>query len=104
MIRTLLRLEVAPGEAAGLVETFRRLQILEASLAQPGCLTTEIAISTDEREAIVTATWADEAAYSRWTSRPDRGSLSEQLNLHLATPMTAETVGRLYRVAHRPSS
>lgn len=104
MIRTVLRLDVAPGHADPLVEAFRRLEILETSVAQPGCLSAEIAISTDGREAIVTATWEDEAAYGRWTSRSDRGSTSDELNAHLATPLTAQTVGRTYRVGHRPDA
>jgi quinol monooxygenase YgiN len=102
MIRTILTLQIALGGADGLVDAFRRLAILETSLAQDGCLSAEIAISSDEREAIVTATWDDQAAYERWTSRSDRGSTSAELNPHLAVPLTAESVGRLYRVAHRP--
>lgn len=102
MIRTMLRLPVAPGEAEGLVETFRRLEILETSIAQEGCLSTEIAISEDHTEAVVTATWSDREAYGRWTSRSDRGSHSAELSRHLSRPLTAETVGVVYDVAHRP--
>jgi quinol monooxygenase YgiN len=101
MIRTVLTLQVAPGGAQGLVEAFRRLEILETSAAQDGCLSAEIAIDTDEREAIVTATWDDEAAYDRWTSRADRGSTSAELNPHLSVPLSAQAVGRIYHVAHR---
>lgn len=104
MIRTVLRLDVAPGHADALVDTFRRLQILETSLAQEGCLSTEIAVSLDGREAIVTATWEDQEAYGRWTARSDRGSTSEELNAHLGTPLSAATVGTTYRVGHRPAS
>jgi quinol monooxygenase YgiN len=104
MIRTVLTLQVAPGEAQGLVDAFRRLNILENSVAQDGCLSAEIAIAADEREAIVTATWEDEAAYERWTSRSDRGSTSEEVNAHLAVPLSAQTVGRVYHLAHRPDS
>lgn len=104
MIRTVLTLDIAPGQADDLVQTFRDHQILETSLTQDGCASTEIAISLDGREAIVTAAWDDEAAYERWTSRTDRGSTSEALSAHLATPLTAEVVGRVYRVAHRPDA
>lgn len=103
MIRTVLRLDVAPGAAASLVEAFRTHEILETSLAQEGCTSSEIAISPDGREAIVTATWNDESAYERWTSRSDRGSTSEALNPHLTRPLTADVVGQVYRVAHRPT-
>ncbi|WP_157965661.1 antibiotic biosynthesis monooxygenase family protein [Euzebya rosea] len=102
MIRTVLRLDVRPGHANQLVEAFRSREILETSIAQDGCLSTEIAVSEDGLEAIVTATWDDMAAYGRWTSRSDRGSSAEYLNPHLSVPLDAATVGRIYRVAHRP--
>ncbi len=102
MIRTVLTLQVASGHADGLVDVFRRLKVLETSRAQDGCLSAEIAVSTDKDEAIVTATWSDEAAYERWTSRPDRGSLLDEVNPHLAAPLSAQTVGRVYRIVHRP--
>lgn len=101
MIRTVLTLKLAPGEADGLVKTFRDLGILETSIAQDGCLATEISISDDESDAIVTATWSNADAYSRWTSRTDRGSHSERLSRHLREPLTAETVGRIYEIRHR---
>lgn len=101
MIRTVLTLKVASGEADALVETFRELQILETSIAQEGCLATEIAVSDDQREAIVTATWADRAAYARWTARADRGAHGERISRHLREPLTAETVGVVYEVRHR---
>lgn len=104
MIRTVLHLDVAPGAADSLVEAFRAHRILETSLAQEGCTSTEIAISPDGRQAIVTATWDDESAYARWTSRSDRGPTSDVLNPHLSSPLTAEIVGQVYRVAHRPTS
>lgn len=104
MIRTILRLDVAPGHAAALVGLFRDRKILETSLEQPGCIETEIVLSQDETEAIVTALWDDEDAYARWTARSDRGSLSDQITAHLTAPLAAETVGRIYRVAHRPTA
>lgn len=67
MIRTVRRLDLAPGHADDLVHAFRDLEILETSLAQEGCESAETAISTEGREAMVTATWADKAAYARWT-------------------------------------
>ncbi len=103
MIRTVLNLDIAPGAADDLVAAFRTNRILETSLAQEGCTSTEIAISQDGRAAIVTATWDDEDAYARWTARSDRGTTSEVLSQHLATPLTPEVVGQVYRVAHRPT-
>lgn len=103
MIRTILTLDIAPGEADALVETFRRLQILEMSGAQEGCLGTEITISRDRGQAIVTALWEDDAAYERWTSRPDREGLSQELSVHLREDLTASTVGQVMQVEHRVS-
>lgn len=101
MIRTVLTLKVAPGQADALVETFRELRILETSIAQEGCLATEIAVSEDQSEAIVTAAWVDRDAYARWTSRDDRGTHGETVSRHLREPLTAETVGAVYEVRHR---
>jgi heme-degrading monooxygenase HmoA len=103
VIRTVLTLKIAPGEAASLVTTFRELGILETSIAQEGCLATEIAVSEDETEAIVTATWSDRDAYARWTSRTDRGSHGERISAHLREPLTAETIGSIYEIRHRQS-
>lgn len=100
MVRTVLTLTVASGEADRLVAAFRTLEILETSVVQEGCLSAELAVSSDGNEAIVTATWVDEAAYERWTSRTDRGATAGELSAHLAVPLSAETVGRIYRVAH----
>lgn len=104
MIRTVLTLQVRPGHAEQLVTAFRDAEILETSLAQDGCLSTEIAVSTDGSEAIVTATWEDRAAYDRWTSRRDRGSTADRLNPHLRVPLDAGRVGQVYDVAHRPTA
>lgn len=102
MIRTVLTLPVKPGEGEALVATFRRLQILETSMAQDGCLSTEISIAEDGIQAIVTATWRDREAYGVWTARTDRGSHSAEISRHLREPLTAQTVGVVYDVAHRP--
>ena len=103
MIRTVLTLAIAAGKADGLVAAFRGLKILETSQAQDGCLSTELAVSLDGTEAIVTAMWEDEAAYERWTSRSDRGAVAGELNAHLAVPLSAQTVGHVYEVAHSTS-
>lgn len=103
MILSVLRLEVLPGRADRLVQIFRDQQILETALAQPGCRTSFIAVSEDGREAIVIATWESLQDYKRWTSRPDRGRLSEEISACLASPLTAATIGAVYRVADDPT-
>jgi quinol monooxygenase YgiN len=101
VIRTFLDLRVRPGHAEQLADTFRRLGILDASVAQPGCSSAELSVSSDGTLVTVTATWESEAAYAAWTSRADRSDLAEQLNEHLAQPLDASTVGRVHRVLVR---
>jgi quinol monooxygenase YgiN len=98
VIRTFLDLSVRAGHAEQLADTFRRLRILEESVAEPGCTTAELSVSADGRSATVTATWDSPEAYDRWTSRRDRGDLAEHLNAHLERPLDATTVGRVHRV------
>ena len=98
MIRTFLDLAVRAGHAEQLAARFRRLGILDESVAQPGCLSAELSVSADGRTVTVTATWDSPAAYDAWTSRSDRGDLAEHLNVHLERPLDATTVGRVHRV------
>jgi heme-degrading monooxygenase HmoA len=104
VIRTFLDLRVRPGHAEQLAATFRRLGILDESVAQPGCSSAELSVSADGTLVTVTATWESEAAYAAWTSRADRGDLAAQLNEHLERPLDASTVGRIHRVLVRGGS
>lgn len=103
MIRTILRFDIVEGAAPDLLDLFRARGILEASIAQPGCLSTEFCVAADGSHVIVTATWVDDAAYATWTSRPDRGGHTEAINALLRVPMTAATTGVVYRVGHAPA-
>ena len=98
MIRTFLDLSVKAGHAEQLAATFRRLGILDESVAQPGCASAELSVSADGRSVTVTATWDSPEAYAEWTSRGDRGDLAEHLNVHLERPLDATTVGRVHQV------
>lgn len=102
MLRTMLRFDVAEGQADDLLSLFRDRNILETSVAEPGCLSSEFCIAEDGSHVVVTATWEDEAAYGRWTSRTDRGDHMGAINAFLRTPMTARTHGVRYRVVHAP--
>lgn len=99
MIRTFLELPLAEGAADGLVAFFERQSILSTAAAQEGCLGAELTISTDGRQATVTALWADAAAYDVWTSRSDRADQAEELNTFLAQSVGAGVVGRVHEVA-----
>lgn len=98
MIRTFLDLRVRPGQAEHLADAFRRLGILDESMAQPGCRSAELSVSADGLTVTVTATWDSVDAYAAWTSRADRGDLAEHLNVHLEHPLGASTVGRVHQV------
>jgi heme-degrading monooxygenase HmoA len=104
VIRTFLDLRVRPGHADKLAAAFRRLGILDASVAQPGCSSAELSVSADGTLVTVTATWDSDEAYAAWTSRADRGDLAAQLDDHLAEPLDASTIGRIHRVLLRAGS
>ncbi|MGF1618604.1 MAG: antibiotic biosynthesis monooxygenase [Acidimicrobiia bacterium] len=100
MIRTYLHLDVEQGQAADLVRLFKDLQILEASVEEADCLSAELTLSEDGRQAIVTATWDSIEKYADWTSRSDRASYAERLSQFLATPIRPESTGAQYTIAH----
>ncbi|MEM9563047.1 MAG: hypothetical protein AAGA93_10535 [Actinomycetota bacterium] len=98
MIRTFLELPLADGAAEGLVAFFEREQILANAAAQDGCLGAELTIAADGSAAIVTALWADAAAYDVWTSRRDRADQADELSSFLDGSVGAATVGRVTEV------
>jgi quinol monooxygenase YgiN len=100
MIRTYLHFEIDDGGAERLVSLFRHHQILENSVAQQGCHSAELTLSSDGSRAIVTATWDDPDAYARWTGRHDRGDLAGEISKLLTVPIDSNTTGRQYRIAH----
>ncbi len=99
MIRTYLEFDVLPGKADELVAFFAAQQYLENSVAQEGCHSAELTMSSDGLQAIVTATWDDREAYDRWTSRPDRESTGPALSALLKNPVGEGTIGRVFEVA-----
>ncbi len=98
MIRTILELPLAEGAADGLVAFFEREQILATAAAQDGCLGAELSIAADGSVAVVTALWADAAAYDVWTSRHDRADQAGELSSFLDGSIGAATVGRVSEV------
>lgn len=95
-----MKLKIKPGVASGLVGVFQRHGVLEESVALPGCHSAEIVISQDESEAIVTATWDDEAAYAGWTGKGSRSGPQVELNSYLREPLVSTTVADVYQIAH----
>ena len=99
MIRTYLQFEVGDGSAEQLVDLFRNYRILETAVAQQGCHSAELTLSSDGSRAIVTATWDDPESYARWTCRPDRGDLAGEISELLTIPINSTTTGSQYRIA-----
>lgn len=104
MIRTYLQFELQEGRWLELVRLFKELRILEISVEESGCLSAELTLSEDGRQAIVTATWQNPEAYARWTSREDRAGYVEVLRPLMASPLDPSVVGTRYRIAHRAST
>jgi quinol monooxygenase YgiN len=70
-----------------LVATFERLQIPQAALEQEGCLSVELQVPPDEgAPVLVTALWADRAAYDGWLRNPRREETSDELFALLTEP------------------
>lgn len=66
---TLLSLRTSPGRRAELLAYYRAAGILEAS----GALAAQLLIPADEPDtSVVTALWADAAAYGTWQNSPKR--------------------------------
>jgi heme-degrading monooxygenase HmoA len=98
MIRTFLDFAVKPGHAEALAAEFECLAILDTSVAQPGCTSAEMSVNADGTTVTVTATWDSPEDYASWTSRNDRASLADVLNVHLTRPLDATTTGRVHTV------
>ncbi|MEM7337397.1 MAG: antibiotic biosynthesis monooxygenase [Actinomycetota bacterium] len=91
-----------PGCAEAVVDLFRREQIFERALRVDGCQDVSLLLRSDE--ILVTASWVDSEAYQAWIDNPDRNATGDELNELLVEPITAESVGGLYRVALTASS
>ena len=83
--RSVLFLQAKPGMRGELVEVFRRIDIPGNALRQDGCLSVEIQVPPDEDgPLLVTALWAERAAYDGWLANPWREYSGSELALFLA--------------------
>jgi quinol monooxygenase YgiN len=103
VIRTYLQFEIREGRSLELIRLFKELRILETSVEESGCLSAELTLSKDGREAIVTATWHNARAYAGWTSREDRARYADRLRPLMVTRSDPSAVGARYWVAHSVS-
>jgi len=104
MIRTYLELKIKPGAAKAFADVFKDEEVLDNSVAQPGCHSAELTISADGLRAIVTAVWDDVAAYERWTSRSDRTTILDCLRPYLGEELEPNLVSPPFDVAVSGSS
>lgn len=80
LIRTQLTLKPHPGRVQDVLDFFANRGILTRSLAQPGCLATEIRVGLTHRDSVViSAVWESGAAYQAWINNPHRANDAVEL-------------------------
>jgi quinol monooxygenase YgiN len=90
-----LFLQAKPGMRDELVEVFRRIDIPGNALLQEGCLSVEVQVPPDaDGPLLVTALWADRAAYNGWLANPWR----EYSGSELAPFLAGESHGVVYDI------
>ena len=93
--RSLLFLQAKPGTRDALVDVFRRLDIPGNALLQAGCLSVEVQVPPNADDPLlVTALWADRAAYDGWSANPWR----EYAGNELAPLLEGESTGVVYDI------
>ena len=99
VIRSVLYLEPKDGDYDAVVDFYRREDVLARALRQPGCLGSELQVPVSGRGPIlVTALWADPAAYDGWVSSPVRAAGSAGL-AELVQGLDEATRGEIYTIA-----
>ncbi|MFJ6415510.1 antibiotic biosynthesis monooxygenase family protein [Paeniglutamicibacter sp. NPDC091659] len=91
LIRTQLTLKPLHGRVQDVLDFYASRGILARSLAQPGCLATEIRVHLPYRDSVVvSAVWESGAAYQAWVDNPHRA-----LDVADLTPMLNHPDGSL---------
>jgi quinol monooxygenase YgiN len=99
VVRSLLYLRPKRGERDAVVAFYRRHRVLERALEQDGCLAAELAVPAEgDGDIVVTALWADAAAYEGWVSNPARAANAEELAALVDGEFDAAVRGELYEV------
>lgn len=98
MIRSVLTLRAAAGQAAALEELYAQRGILERARQFPGCRDAGLLRSVDGDAALflVIADWDTAADYRRWVDDPWRADVSRSLAELLDTDSGEPAVGRLF--------
>ncbi len=100
MIRSVLYLTPKDGDAAAVVDYYRRAGVLERARRQDGCLGAALHVPcSGSGPVLVTALWRDERAYEGWVANPSRKEDAGELDGLGKEDMNAGVRGALYEVA-----
>jgi heme-degrading monooxygenase HmoA len=80
MIRSVIRLAVAPGHEREFESMFSRLRVLEKAKSAAGLVTGQVLKPVQGGAYAVTATWQNARDYQRWIDSPVRAELIKALN------------------------
>lgn len=100
MVRSVLTLRAAAGQAGALEAFYADQRVLERARAFPGCRTAELLRSVDDSPAthLVIADWDSAADYRRWVEDPWRASLSGRLTALLDIRDDEPLVGGVFEL------
>src|SRR3982074_2409700 len=99
MIRSVLYLTPRQGNAAAVVDYYRRAGVLERARRQDGCLGAALHVPcSGSGPGLVTARGRDEKAYEGWVANPSRTEDAGELAHLVEEDMNAGVRGRLYEV------
>ncbi|MFD0039908.1 antibiotic biosynthesis monooxygenase family protein [Streptomyces anulatus] len=94
-ILTMLTLRPTAGQVGDVIAYYRTVGVLEAS----GALASHVLVADDDPGTVmVTALWADSAAYTTWQNSPERRKFGEGMAPFFDSADAAHT--REFRVAH----
>ena len=99
MIRSVLYLTPRGGDAAAVVDFYRRHAVLEQASRQDGFLGAELQVPPEGGDLLVTALWRDAAAYEGWLANPARAAMAPELSALVEGHLDAGVRGAVYEVA-----
>jgi heme-degrading monooxygenase HmoA len=100
MIRSVLYLTPRGGDAAAIIDFYRRKAVLEQAAKQDGFLGAELQVPIEPGgDVLVTALWRDAAAYDGWVANPARAAMAPDLAGLVEGDFEAGVRGAIYEVA-----